>query len=68
MNLPLADPVEVLAGDFRLSPVWSGAAPGYAGLAATRFKITSELPAASTLELRVSVNGRESNKVLLPIE
>jgi uncharacterized protein (TIGR03437 family) len=66
--LPLADVVEVVAGDLVMQPLWSGAAVGYVGANAVRMRIGDELPAASTVECKVRVNGVESNKVLLPIE
>ena len=68
LSVALADPLEILAGDLVLTPEWSGAATGFVGTTVTRVRIGDELPAASTVELRVRVNGRESNKVLLPIE
>lgn len=65
---PLADPLTVIAGDQRFDPVWSGAAAGYSGAAVTRWLVPSSLPASSTVELRVEVNGKASNTVLLPLE
>ena len=66
--LPLVDAVTVVAGDFQVQPDWSGAAVGEVGMAVTRFKIADPLPAASTLEVKLRINGRESNTVLLPLE
>jgi uncharacterized protein (TIGR03437 family) len=67
-ELPLIDKVEVLTGDLVLQPVWAGAAVGFVGATGVRLKIGNELPAASAVELRVRVNGVESNKVWLPIQ
>jgi uncharacterized protein (TIGR03437 family) len=64
----LADPAEVVAGSFRLQPTFTGAAPGFVGVAASKIRITSNLPGASSLELRIVVNGQDSNTVLLPVE
>jgi uncharacterized protein (TIGR03437 family) len=33
---PLADPAEVVAGSVRLQPIFSGAAPGFVGVAASK--------------------------------
>lgn len=64
----LADIVELFAGELPLQPEWAGGAAGFAGADVLKIRITGELPAASTLELKAHVNGRESNTVLLPIE
>ena len=64
----LADPVSIVIGDLRVDPVWCGAAPGFVGTVVTRLKISDDLPAATTVELRVQVNGKDSNTVLLPLE
>jgi uncharacterized protein (TIGR03437 family) len=66
-RIPLADPVEVDAGDSVIQPDWSGGAPGMAGTAITRFRIPDTLPSAN-VELRVKVNGKLSNMVILPVQ
>ncbi len=67
-NYRLLDPLLIAAGDQPIQPVWTGAAPGTVGTAVTKFKIDDGMPAASNLELTVSVNGKSSNKVLLPLQ
>ncbi|MDQ2948824.1 MAG: hypothetical protein M3Y27_23260, partial [Acidobacteriota bacterium] len=64
----VADPITLLVGDVVTAPAWSGAAAGYAGLAATRFKITDDMPGSTNMELRVTVNGKISNTVILPMQ
>ena len=64
----LADSVQLWVGDVAITPNWSGAASGYAGVTATRFKITDVWPASTNVELKVTVNGRPSNSVILPIQ
>ncbi len=62
------DKVEVFAGDQLLEPQFVGGAPGFAGTDIIRLPIGENLPAASTVELKVRVNGRESNTVLFPLQ
>jgi uncharacterized protein (TIGR03437 family) len=68
MKLQLVDAVEVLLGDAVLVPEFSGAAAGQIGVNAVRFRIPEGAPANSSVELRVRINGRVSNTVLLPLE
>jgi uncharacterized protein (TIGR03437 family) len=64
----LADPLEVLIGDTVINPEWAGGAPGQIGTAQVRFTLPADLPVSeSGVRLRVRVNGRESNPVLLPV-
>jgi uncharacterized protein (TIGR03437 family) len=63
----LVDPVEVIAGGQRLTPEYAGRAAVAAGVDVIRFKIPSSTTAAGLLEVRVTVNGRESNPVSLPV-
>jgi len=65
---PLVDPVSLSLGGTPLTPSWAGAAPGYVGLDAVQFPITSAVPAGATLDLTVTVNGVSSNTVQLPIQ
>jgi uncharacterized protein (TIGR03437 family) len=64
----LVDAAELVAAEVTFQPAFAGAAPGYAGVASTRFKIPKEVPGASSVEMKIRVNGKESNMVLLPIE
>ena len=64
----IADTAEVVAGAVRLQPTFTGAAPGFVGIASSKIRITADLPGASSVELRIVVNGQDSNTVLLPIE
>ena len=63
----VADPITLLVGDVVTAPAWSGAAAGYAGLAATRFKLTEHMPGSPNMGLRITVQGQISNTVLLPM-
>lgn len=64
----LADKAEVIAGDLLMEPLWAGAIPGEVGKMGVHVRIGDELPPASSVELKLRVNGRDSNTVLLPIE
>jgi uncharacterized protein (TIGR03437 family) len=63
----LEDPVEVVGADFVLPAEWTGASAGMVGVTGTRLRIGDGVPSGS-LELKVRVNGRESNTVLVPVE
>jgi uncharacterized protein (TIGR03437 family) len=65
LNLPLADPVKILAGDLSLDPVFAGAAQGEIGVVIIRFRIPDD--AASPMELVVTANGKRSNTVVIPV-
>jgi uncharacterized protein (TIGR03437 family) len=62
----LIDPVTVTFGGVTLQPLWAGAQPGNTGVTGVRFRVPAE--AAGDVEVRMSVNGAESNTVLLPVE
>jgi len=64
----ISDPVEVLIGDRVIEAGWAGAAAGFVGMNVVRFRIPEDLPTASPFEVRVRVNGRDSNTVAIPLE
>jgi uncharacterized protein (TIGR03437 family) len=64
--ITLADPVEVRFSETTLRPVWAGAMPGFPGVAGVKLKLSGISPGRK--ELRVAVNGVESNTVVLPVE
>jgi uncharacterized protein (TIGR03437 family) len=64
----LADPTVVFAADTQqLNPVSVVATPGMVGVTSANLKIAN-LPAGTTVNLRVNVNGQDSNTVLLPLQ
>ncbi|MBI4876787.1 MAG: hypothetical protein HY822_19290 [Acidobacteria bacterium] len=65
---PLADPVTVLAGETETEALFAGAAPGQIGTVVTRFRVPESAPEASSIDLRVRVNGQDSNTAQLPIQ
>jgi uncharacterized protein (TIGR03437 family) len=62
----LVDPVEVIAGATSIRPVFAGAAPGLVGVTYTRFPV--DAANSGLTEVKVVVNGKESNTVILPVE
>jgi uncharacterized protein (TIGR03437 family) len=60
----LLDKVQLMLGETVVEPVWSGAAPGLAGVAAIRFVTPDSV--AGNVPVSASVNGRTSNQVILP--
>jgi uncharacterized protein (TIGR03437 family) len=49
-------------------PAFAGGAAGMVGTSLIRVTLDADLPASKVLELSISVNGSQSNKVQLPIE
>jgi uncharacterized protein (TIGR03437 family) len=64
----LSDSVHITAGNQHPSTVWAGAAPGYTGLALTKFQVPSAASAGATMPITINVNGVKSNVVMLPVE
>lgn len=67
LDVPLVDPMELRIGDRVITPDSALAAVGYVGLVAIKFRVPDDM-ASGSVELRAAVNGKESNKVLLPVE
>ena len=61
----LVDPVDVVVAGASVGPTVVGAAPGLVGMTATRFRVGA---VSGNVEVKVVVNGRESNTVVLPVE
>jgi uncharacterized protein (TIGR03437 family) len=53
-------------GGVRVTPSFAGAASGLTGMTATRFRVGPN--GSGTVEVKVIVNGKESNTVILPVE
>ena len=62
----LVDPIEVISGGVAVRPSFTGAAPGLVGLTVTRFRV--DAANSGLTEVKVVVNGKESNTVILPLE
>jgi uncharacterized protein (TIGR03437 family) len=63
----LVDNVIVTAGDATLNVLYAGRSSAGVGLDAVRFQLIGAPPDSGFLSLKISVNGQESNTVLLPI-
>jgi uncharacterized protein (TIGR03437 family) len=63
----LIDAVEVTAAGQRLTPLYAGRAGAGAGVDLVRFTVPPNTTGARLLEVRVTVNGTESNIVSLPV-
>ena len=64
----LADTLSISAADAPLVPTWTGAAAGYTGVAATKFQVPDGMVEGSNVPLKVTVNGVDSNTVMLPVQ
>jgi uncharacterized protein (TIGR03437 family) len=62
----IADDISVQAGDQAIPAVKSFAAPGRFGIDAVQFRVTGT--ASGNVTLKVSINGVDSNTVLLPLQ
>jgi uncharacterized protein (TIGR03437 family) len=67
-TFPLVDPVELEFSGNVVKPEFTGAAPGRVGITEVRFKIADPFPTGATVEIKMRVNGHESNTVLLALE
>jgi uncharacterized protein (TIGR03437 family) len=64
----LVDAVTVIAGDSEVSQIGYAGKSGYgAGVDVVQFRVPAILPDAPYLPVKIRINGRESNTVLLPI-
>jgi hypothetical protein len=65
---PLADRTQLEFAGRVIQPDFVGATPGRVGGTALRFRIGDLFPSASTIEIKVQVNGHESDTVQLPLD
>jgi len=64
----VVDSVSLSTGDQMVSTMSSIAAPGYTGLTLTKFKVPDSMQSGSTVPVKVTVNGANSNTVMVPIQ
>ena len=68
VDFQLADPVELVCNGIPFQPLYAGTAARAVGIDAIRFRVDEHFPQAGTCDLKLRVNGHESNTVLLPVE
>jgi uncharacterized protein (TIGR03437 family) len=61
-------PVEVELGGVRVTPVYAGRAPGFAGLDQVNFVVPAEVPRGAGVRLRLVSGGRVSNEATVAVE
>lgn len=64
---PIRDAIELLVDGQSQPVLFAGAAPGRTGFQLVRFLVDPAWGTGRNLEVRVRVNGQESNAVLLPV-
>jgi uncharacterized protein (TIGR03437 family) len=64
----VVDSVSVTVGSVPVTPDATVAASGMVGMTVVKIKITAALPTASTVNLTVTVNGKTSAPVSLPLQ
>jgi uncharacterized protein (TIGR03437 family) len=60
--------VTVNAGEASYTPLSARAAENMVGTTVVQLKIADGMPGGATLDLTVTVNGKNSNRVQLPVE
>jgi uncharacterized protein (TIGR03437 family) len=64
----VTDSVTVNAGESSYTPLSARAAENMVGTTVVQLKIADGMPGGATLDLTVTVNGKNSNRVQLPVE
>jgi uncharacterized protein (TIGR03437 family) len=67
-NVSYMDPVLVLAGGQVLQPVSAAPATGTVGLSIVRVTVGDTFTSGSNAEVKLQVNGHDSNTVLVPVQ
>ncbi|HUS06405.1 MAG TPA: hypothetical protein VMZ52_08925 [Bryobacteraceae bacterium] len=62
----LLDAVQIGIGDQTITPDYAGAAAGLPGVVALRFRVPSSVSAQAVVNLTATINGVNSNTVILP--
>ena len=62
------DSLSITFGGQSVATTWSGAAGGFVGIVSTSFQIPTGLASGTTVPLKVTVNGVDSNTVVIPIQ
>jgi len=62
------DSLSITLGGQTVAATWSGAATGFVGIVTTSFQIPTGLPSGQPASLKVTINGTDSNTVVIPIQ
>jgi len=65
---PVTDAVTINAGSGPFAATWAGAAPGIPGVSIVQFPISSAVPTATNANIVISVGGKPSATVQLPVQ
>ena len=65
---PTVDTVTINAGGVTVPATWAGAAPTLVGMDIVQLQIVDAIPSATTINVVVTVNGRPSATVQLPVQ
>lgn len=61
----LLDPVEVIAGEETVQPLRVIATPGFVGMTSVQIRVGPQFPLGASTNLKIRVNGKDSNTVRL---
>jgi uncharacterized protein (TIGR03437 family) len=64
----IVDAASVSAGDVSITPESAFAAPGRVGIDVIRFRLSDAVPTGTNVQLHITVNGQDSNTVVLPVQ
>ena len=64
----LSDSLSITLGGQTVAPTWSGAASGFVGVTSTSFQVPAGLASGMPASFKVTVNGVDSNTVVVPIQ
>jgi len=64
----ILDPVNVQVGDDVIGAEKAFALPGSVGIDAAQFRLNDSAPTGTTANLHITINGQDSNTVLIPIQ
>jgi uncharacterized protein (TIGR03437 family) len=67
-NYLVADPITITVGTVQLTPDSAGAAPGIVGVSVVMLTIAPDMPSGTNATLLITVNGRPSTPMLLPLQ
>jgi uncharacterized protein (TIGR03437 family) len=66
---PTQDPVEIWLGDRMVETSWAGGVAGQVGVATARFRLPEDLTVIDgNVPVRLRINGRDSNTILLRVD